>query len=732
MNFNISAFAGVGQQFFDNSGNVLTGGKLYTYQAGTTTPAPTFTTLAGNVAHTNPIILDSAGRVPGGEIWLDTSKIYKFVVTTSTDVLLNTYDNVVAIGFTSVNSFVSVTDFGAVGDGVTDDRDSLQAAIDFATANNIALYVPSGTYYVPNNKTALSFTGDLTMFGDGMYNSILYYDDSVQLTRRDFFQSSAAGNLNLRDLCLSCDWGSSGSYTQRSQMTEITSDGTGNAVVTSCRFTNSRYMSLILSNFNSATVTNCVFTDGAADGCRITNSQNVLVDGNQFSNINDDSIAVHTKDSEPSPAKSNIVISNNNIVDGQGIAVLGAKHATIIGNVLTRVQSRGIFVGQNAFGTTEGATSVVGVTVTGNTITDVFRGAVFSPLSGNDGGYIQIAGYELTDDGSGYVTYGDGSGGVVQPYPYLYTNGLTALTENAGNWFVNISNNVCARTLGPVANYSDYGYGDRLGRSGPVDPVILEASFDINQVYIRGGYVNSLNISDNVISGGIRYGIYLERPNVTPVNSRENVSITNNIITDISKTTAGNAGLYVLGKGIVKVEGNTFNIDPYNVQGQRLPNGKWSANFDFCSCIWVSEGQIVCSNNTFKNAGTVFRGATPSDHIWQSNTIIAYPVGLGANANNIGIRNISSPNSFDAKFIIEDGDPASVTFNNVLNTCATEADVLPTSGYYVAGLFVRSRILSVQGTLGSQYIVNGWIRLTTGSAHVLNTDWAEARTLTGT
>lgn len=29
-------------------------------------------------------------------------------------------------------------------------------------------------------------------------------------------------------------------------------------------------------------------------------------------------------------------------------------------------------------------------------------------------------------------------------------------------------------------------------------------------------------------------------------------------------------------------------------------------------------------------------------------------------------------------------------------------------------------------------VVTGWVRLTTGSAHVLNTDWAEMRTLTGT
>lgn len=89
----LSIFGGVGAQFFDNSGIPLSGGKIFTYEAGTTTPLATYTSSAGNIAHTNPIILDAAGRVPGGEIW-NALRLYKFVLKTSTDVTLATYDNV--------------------------------------------------------------------------------------------------------------------------------------------------------------------------------------------------------------------------------------------------------------------------------------------------------------------------------------------------------------------------------------------------------------------------------------------------------------------------------------------------------------------------------------------------------------------------------------------------------------------------------------------------------------
>jgi hypothetical protein len=90
----LSIFGGVGAQFFDNNGVILTGGKIYTYEAGTTTPLASYTSSSGNTAHTNPIVLNAAGRVPsGGEIWI-ALRLYKFVLETSTGVLIATYDNV--------------------------------------------------------------------------------------------------------------------------------------------------------------------------------------------------------------------------------------------------------------------------------------------------------------------------------------------------------------------------------------------------------------------------------------------------------------------------------------------------------------------------------------------------------------------------------------------------------------------------------------------------------------
>jgi microcystin-dependent protein len=79
------------------------------YTAGTTTPATTWTTSAGTVANTNPIVMNAAGRTPF-EIWLNSGVTYKFALYTSTNVLIGTYDNIPAIDDPTVfNNLITVT-----------------------------------------------------------------------------------------------------------------------------------------------------------------------------------------------------------------------------------------------------------------------------------------------------------------------------------------------------------------------------------------------------------------------------------------------------------------------------------------------------------------------------------------------------------------------------------------------------------------------------------------------
>lgn len=184
MAVNLSAFAGAGAQFF--TGNTpLAGGLIYTYLAGTTTPATTYTTSLGNVACANPIVLDSEGRTTS-EIWLTEGVVYKFVLKTSTGVQIGVYDNISGINdFTNVPSnssanvtflqaggsavsrsvqsklrdSVNVKDFGAVGDGVTNDTAAFNAAMVYAQSTGIAVVEATGDFVTSN----LTFQTGITL-----------------------------------------------------------------------------------------------------------------------------------------------------------------------------------------------------------------------------------------------------------------------------------------------------------------------------------------------------------------------------------------------------------------------------------------------------------------------------------------------------------------------------------------------------------------------------------------
>jgi hypothetical protein len=114
----LSPVGGAAAQFFTNSGIPLAGGKLLTYAAGTTTPAVTYTSSSGATPHSNPIILNSAGRVATGEIWLDNTQ-YKFLLKDSNDVLIATYDNIWGIGAAGGTEIKTPIIFNATGTGST-------------------------------------------------------------------------------------------------------------------------------------------------------------------------------------------------------------------------------------------------------------------------------------------------------------------------------------------------------------------------------------------------------------------------------------------------------------------------------------------------------------------------------------------------------------------------------------------------------------------------------------
>lgn len=153
------------------NGSIGVGYKLYFYTTGTSTPKNTYPTRAdaeaGTNANANPVVAASDGRF--APIWL-ASGDYKVILKDFDDATLETKDPAednfegqlasTASGkgvelVSGANRVIRPEDYGAVGDGSTNDTTAIQAAIQ-ASADKGLPVVLTGTYKITSRLSSVS------------------------------------------------------------------------------------------------------------------------------------------------------------------------------------------------------------------------------------------------------------------------------------------------------------------------------------------------------------------------------------------------------------------------------------------------------------------------------------------------------------------------------------------------------------------------------------------------
>lgn len=165
-------------QFASAAGVPLANGTLEVYIAGSTTHANTYQDAALTTLNTWPITLDAAGECL---MWLDDSKLYKFILKNAAGAQQWSVDNVPAgagpvfklsaTGAASrsiaskLSDFLCVQDFtGVDATGATDSYAGVTAAITAAALTGRAVYFPAGTYKI---ATTLAIPAGVRLFGEG-------------------------------------------------------------------------------------------------------------------------------------------------------------------------------------------------------------------------------------------------------------------------------------------------------------------------------------------------------------------------------------------------------------------------------------------------------------------------------------------------------------------------------------------------------------------------------------
>lgn len=157
----------------------------------------------------------------------------------------------------------SLSDYGTVGDGVTDDTAAIQAAFDDLVEYD-SLFVPAGDYLVDGNIT-LS-TGEVMIFGKGRF-----IKDGTSGVKPMFLLDDFVDNVTFRDLKFD---GSKSSFAAGNGVPAILGHRNTGTKVLGCNFENFIDVGVKLRQSMKTIVANCTFYNMGENGCEFRWYQN--------------------------------------------------------------------------------------------------------------------------------------------------------------------------------------------------------------------------------------------------------------------------------------------------------------------------------------------------------------------------------------------------------------------------------------------------------------------------
>ncbi|HYE51315.1 MAG TPA: glycoside hydrolase family 55 protein, partial [Azospirillaceae bacterium] len=225
--------------------------------------------------------------------------------------------------------YVSILDFGAKGDGQTDNKAAIQNAINHAKATGAAVYVPEGTFL---HKGILTLNG-VDLIGAGA-NSVLKAIGASS-TFDDQTIKVLGNGTEIRNITLDSDAPMRG-YTGDSAKIWVV--GATNFVIDGVTIKNAMGAGMLIGGgAGYGQVTNNKVMNTNADSIHFyQGAHHMLVQGNRVENSGDDGIAVVSY-AKNATATNNITILDNVVMNnawGRGITVVGGHDVTIKGNLI--------------------------------------------------------------------------------------------------------------------------------------------------------------------------------------------------------------------------------------------------------------------------------------------------------------------------------------------------------------------------------------------------------------
>ena len=624
---------------------------------------------------------------------------------------------------------ISVTEYGATGDGVTNDASAIQATIDAVAAQGGGeCFFPPGVYSI---GAPLAPRAGVSLRGANSASSRLIVPVGSTTGNPLIFRTTGKDawieDLAISNLGFEGRWGEFPSEVSANGL--ITLKYVRRLTIDRCHFKNSRAFTLNINACDQVTVTYNTFENGARDMCAIWGTPKVIVFGNRFAHNDDDSVSISWEGSIAAPpTRSWIQVIGNTFEDCGPIRTQVPSGAIIADNTMHRTRGMGIFLSilnASKANTGTGHSNVI----RSNVIRDVIDRNWNLP-GGSTNGTVNLRSYILIEsnvpqDGGLASVPGQPTAAGVITDPYGANYAVSTMAGNTGPirmpHGVLVDGNICKRTLPAVAKYSDWGYGPGYSMHGWVDRPVIDR--DLRGVGVRVALpVQSLIISNNILEAGDRgvsLGLYA---GVTLADRlAQGVLIQGNRIRDCLT-----GGVYMPLSAVahqdIQVIDNDFDCDPYFLAAGRRPGGSWASSGVAPIAINLSNaaGALVARNRVRNAGAALVQGGAGSYQDVQDNLVYGDLAAIGYSASNRGVGTVPGIGHGKQWWYSPLGsDPSAATYGQSLGALSRDSSAQPTSGQWLAGMFVYSRATSATD---GRYAL-GWLRTTSGSSHVAGVDW---------
>ncbi len=607
-------------------------------------------------------------------------------------------------------AILKLSDFGAVWDGVTDDSAAFQAALDSAKIlGGSVVRMPPGAGYVASTLDVDGLT-NCTIEGGGKFSTTII--NGIAAGTAGLFEGSSGSALTFRDFGIEGQWDS---VQGMNNVYPFLVSGVTGLEFLNLYIRKTTAMSISPRTCNRVKVHNCTIVESAIDGISLYSCAQIDVQHNLIYHCGDDGISFGTEVGVTGPELLVAdIVSNNNLIDCQGIRASSVRRCVIANNILRDVHGHGIMVSLYP-----GASPQHSVVVQGNVVNNVINPFLVDGVSQDSSFYITVQAFAQTGSGSALPGLpASGTGVFVDLYDNLDNNSIAGTVPQSGDHWLVITGNICTRTTVPGTVYSDKGIGEMFRSGGYMDPTLTSQIATGGSGISFASSIRDVLVANNVINGmNSMIGFFGSSTDVL-----NNVLVRGNVFTDWGSVYSPFAAVTVIG-GIVHAnitfDGNLFDGDPYHAHSGRNADGSWDNGTAFPVFYSTTAKGLDIRNNTFRNVYQV-RDLSNIPHEL-NNRIDCQPAAAGWNASNKGVGFIDE-DCERAYHVIMDCTPSSATYGQVLNFPLRDAQSIPTTGIYVKGRFVRN----MQPAIAGGKVLLGWVRLTTGSGHVLDTDWARA------